>query len=371
MSSIARIFKVYIMPGCIFQSVMVGGGYGTGRELVEYFTQYGFWGGLLGLTVSTVAMATILALTFEIARLYRAYDYRTFIRGLLGPFWVVYEVTALVMLLLMLSVLAAACGSIFTDAFLMPRWIGIMAMVVSIGLLAFFGRYILSLALTFWAFVLYAVFIAFLVIVLLHGSDEIAAHAASWVVHDGWFISGLKYGFYNLAIAPLVLYAARPIEKRREAIGAGILAAVISLLPGAIFHVAFFAAYPGVTAQEVPVYWMIQKFYVPGFLIIYSIMLFGTLIETGAGSLQGVFERIDTFLIEKGMKPLPKLANALIAIVTIGVSIGLSGLGVITLVANGYGLMAWAYMAVFIIPILTIGIYKIIRHSRENEVVTC
>lgn len=371
MSSFARIFKVYIMPGCIFQSVMVGGGYGTGRELVEYFTQYGFWGGLLGLAVSTSVMAIILALTFELARLYRAYDYRTFIRGLLGPFWMVYEVSALVMLLLMLSVLAAACGSIFTDAFLLPRWIGMLGMVFTIGLLAFFGRHILSLALTFWAFVLYAVFIAFLVIVLLHGSGDIAAHARSWVVHDGWFTSGLKYGFYNLAIAPLVLYAARPIEKRREAVGAGIIAAVISLAPGAIFHVAFFAAYPGVTEQEVPVYWMIQKFYVPGFLIIYSIMLFGTLIETGAGSLQGVFERIDTYLLEKGRKPLPRLMNALIAIFAIGISIALSSLGVIALVAKGYGLMAWVYMAVFIIPILTVGVYKISRHSKGNEVVQC
>ena len=30
-------FKKYLLPGFVFQSVTIGGGYGTGRELVEYF----------------------------------------------------------------------------------------------------------------------------------------------------------------------------------------------------------------------------------------------------------------------------------------------------------------------------------------------
>jgi hypothetical protein len=35
-------------------------------------------------------------------------------------------------------------------------------------------------------------------------------------------------------------------------------------------------------------------------LIMYSVMLFGTFIETGAGMLQGITERIDAFFAEKG-----------------------------------------------------------------------
>ena len=30
-------FKKFILPGLIFQSLVIGGGYGTGRELVEFF----------------------------------------------------------------------------------------------------------------------------------------------------------------------------------------------------------------------------------------------------------------------------------------------------------------------------------------------
>ena len=42
---------MYFLPGAVMQSIMIGGGYGTGREISEYFTQYGMGRGLLGLCV--------------------------------------------------------------------------------------------------------------------------------------------------------------------------------------------------------------------------------------------------------------------------------------------------------------------------------
>ena len=39
----------YLLPGFIFQSVVIAGGYGTGRELVEFFLTQGPLGGLLGI----------------------------------------------------------------------------------------------------------------------------------------------------------------------------------------------------------------------------------------------------------------------------------------------------------------------------------
>lgn len=41
-------WRAYLVPAGVFQSLMIGGGYGTGREVVEYFSRFGFLGGLLG-----------------------------------------------------------------------------------------------------------------------------------------------------------------------------------------------------------------------------------------------------------------------------------------------------------------------------------
>ena len=44
----SKRFQKYFVPGIVFQSCVIAGGYGTGRELVEYFMGYGPKGGLLG-----------------------------------------------------------------------------------------------------------------------------------------------------------------------------------------------------------------------------------------------------------------------------------------------------------------------------------
>ena len=39
------IFQRWLLPGFLFQSVIIGGGYATGRELVEFFLSAGPLGG--------------------------------------------------------------------------------------------------------------------------------------------------------------------------------------------------------------------------------------------------------------------------------------------------------------------------------------
>ena len=38
-----RFIRIYLLPGAVLQSVVIAGGYGTGREVVEYFTAQGLY----------------------------------------------------------------------------------------------------------------------------------------------------------------------------------------------------------------------------------------------------------------------------------------------------------------------------------------
>src|SRR5690606_16491620 len=77
-------YKAYLLPGFVFQSIVIGGGYGTGRELVEFFLREGPAPGYLGMVTAMLIWGLILALGFELARVGRNYDYRTFSKALLG-----------------------------------------------------------------------------------------------------------------------------------------------------------------------------------------------------------------------------------------------------------------------------------------------
>ena len=72
----SKRFQKYFVPGIVFQSCVIAGGYGTGRELVEYFMGYGPKGGLLGMCiVSLLVWSLICAISFMFAQIFKKYDY--------------------------------------------------------------------------------------------------------------------------------------------------------------------------------------------------------------------------------------------------------------------------------------------------------
>ena len=52
-------FKRLFLPGLVFQSISIAGGYGTGRELAEFFLQYGPVGGMLGLLLPATILISV------------------------------------------------------------------------------------------------------------------------------------------------------------------------------------------------------------------------------------------------------------------------------------------------------------------------
>ena len=360
----SRLIRIYLIPGAVFQSVMVGGGYGTGREIVEYFTSFGITGGLLAMSISFAILAVVLGLTFEIARLFNAYDYRSFFKRLLGRGWVAFEVLIILQFLLVLAVLASAAGNILRDEFGMPYGVGLVVMLAVVGLLTFFGRELIAKALTFWSLLLYATFIAFFVQVFSSDWNSIAHALRDGQIISGWQQSGFQYALYNLAVAPLLLFTAREFTSRRETFRSGAIAAAIAIVPALIFHLSFFAAYPAVLEQAIPVYWMMGSMGMTTLVIVYSVMLFGTFIETGAGMLQGINDRIDVWLVEKRGSGASRSAHATLAVCAIAVSALLSLVGITALIAKGYGTMAWGFLVVYVIPLMTIGVSHIIRTKR-------
>jgi uncharacterized membrane protein YkvI len=342
---------------------MIGGGYGTGREIVEYFSRYGMLGGLLGLGITFVALALVLAVTFEFSRICQAYDYRSFFKCLLGKGWITFEILIVLQFLLVLAVLASAAGNILGDNLGMPYSVGILAMLAIVGILTFYGRDVIAKVLTFWTFVLYAVLVALFVSVFSNEQVQVfeALHQAE--ARSGWWRSGLKYAMYNLAVAPLLLYVARGFESRSDTVSAGIIAGALATIPALGFHLAFTSAPQAILDQAIPVYWMMARLGTTTLMIVYSVMLLGTFIETGAGMLQGINERIDGYLTEQRGIGLGPAAHAGLAVSAIAVSTRLSHWGITNLIAEGYGTMAWGFLAVYILPLLTIGIYRIRMRS--------
>lgn len=366
-SSRFRWFRVYIIPGAVFQSVLVGGGYGTGREIVEFFTRHGGVGGFMGMGVALLCWFAVLALTYEFARRFGTYDYRSFFQHLLGRWWVLFEVLFIVMLLLVLAVVASAAGEVLLQEFGVPYIAGISAMLVLVGALTFFGRDIIANVLAVWTGVLYLLFIAyFIASVSAFGADSMSV-LAQGEVGSGWALKGFQYALYNLFIVPVILYSVTAIRTTREAVLSALCAALICLIPAGLFHFSFLGQYPAVVEFEIPVYSILGIIGLQVLVLAYLVGLFGTFIETGAGLIHGVNERIDSYLRDRDHAPLTRSRRSLIAVAMVAASAGLATIGIIPLIARGYGGISWAFLAVYILPLATVGVVKIRRDAAAQR----
>jgi len=359
MSAASHIWRVYILPTAVFQSVMIGGGYGTGREIVEYFTRYGVFGGLWGLVFVAACFAVLLAVSFEFARLYRAYDYRKFFLALLGRGWIAFELLYLAMFAIVLAVIAAASGKLFEEQLHVPKLVGLASLLAVATILAFYGRKWVTRILALKAAFLSAVFLTYFILTVRTTGNEILAQVTRAEVLSGWIAGALHYVLYSSVVIPAMLFAIRDLETRREALLSGLVAAIGGLLPGVLLHLSFATGYPSVLEQPIPAHFMIVRLGVPALTAAYLVVLFGCLLDTGLCFIQSVNERLDGWLHDGHQAPISRPQRAGVAILAVVISGALSLFGVVPLIAKGYSTMAWGFLALYVGPLLTVGVYRI------------
>ena len=257
-------------------------------------------------------------------------------------------------------------AALFREEFGLPTAVGLGGMLVLIIVLAFFGRVVVTRVLAFWSIALYAVFATFFYFAFSRYGSEIATSLGRMDVNEGWFLPALKYAMYTTVIIPAVLFATRGIETRTEALLSGVVTACFCQLPSFLLHVSFLAGGMSLFSADVPLREMIDRLAVPGLALIYAFVLFGTFVETGIGFVQGINERLDRWAVERWGHPLPRYSHAGAAFLGLALSALVAQLGIKTLISKGYGTMSWGFLVVYIIPLLTIGVWRILRSGSST-----
>ncbi|MCB1686100.1 MAG: hypothetical protein KDI31_16505, partial [Pseudomonadales bacterium] len=255
--------------------------------------------------------------------------------------------------------IGAAAGSIIEAELGLPAIFGGVFMLGAVVALNYFGRDWVTRILASWSLLLYAVFIAyFLAVMNLHPVGEIIpTFSFDW--RADWVVGGFQYAFYNVSGIPIILYSARAIESRNQAISAGLIGGLVAMIPAMLFHLSFAGAYPGILDQALPVYSIFAELSLPVLQTAYLVVLFGTFIETGAGNIQGFIERLDTWWRERRGVVLGRGHHAVIAGTILLLSGTLSSVGIVDLIASGYGTLAWGFLFVYLLPLFTVGLWRL------------
>lgn len=355
-------FKRFLLPGFAFKAVVIGGGYATGRELVEFFLPSGPRGGLLAMLLAMVIWSVVCVTTFLFARLTQSQDYRTFFKNLLGPLWPIFEICYILFVILILAVFAAAAGAIGQAVFGLPVIAGTLALMIAIAFFATYGNESVERLFKYVSFFLYATYAAFVILSLTHFGDRTLAALATSTPMHGWAVGGLTYASYNIIGAVVILPVVRHMTSNKDAVIAGALAGPLAMIPAFLFFICMIAYYKEVGAQTLPSDFLLEKLNLPVFRYIFQAMIFAALLESGTGGVHAINERIAHAYHSRRQKRLTNIARLVISLVILTASIFMADrFGLVALIAKGYRLLAWVFLAVYVVPLMTYGVWKLRR----------
>ena len=361
-------FTRWLLPGLGVKAVVIGGGYATGRELAEFFLSNGPWGGLFAILFATVLFSIFCSLTFVAARRFQAYDYKSFFKQLLGPAWHLFELAYLIFVILILAVYGAAAGAIGNAVFGAPLWAGTVILAACIAGVVAFGNRAVERLFRDVSYYLYAIYGAFIVLALWKFGALVPQGFVANPQTSGWALSGITYFGYNIVGAVVILPVLRHLLRDRDAVIAGTIAGPLTMLPALFFFIPMVAFYPEVQSATLPSDFMLQRIGIPAFHILFQAMIFSALLESGTSSVHAINQRIDQALLTHYGKQLTHPQRLAIAmVVLVGCMFLASRFGLVALIATGYRALAYILLATFILPLITVGTWKLVHTRRPKR----
>ncbi|MEO7364968.1 MAG: hypothetical protein ABIW03_01455, partial [Sphingomicrobium sp.] len=261
----------------------------------------------------------------------------------------------------------AAAGAIGASLLGLPAIVGTAALGAAIVAVVTFGNASVERMFAYVSYLLYAVYALFILLALTHFGDRIAVGFERGGPMTGWLGGGTIYAGYNLIGAVVILPVIRHLTSDRDAIIAGVIAGPLATLPALLFFIAMIGFYPEIASATLPSDFLLQQLNIPLFHLLFQLMIFSALLESGASSVHAINERIARALLSGRGVVLSNRARLIIALaLLIGCMFVADRFGLVALIATGYRALAYVLIAVYVVPVLTVGLWRLNRSKQEK-----
>ncbi len=288
-------YRLMLIMG--YLGAVIGAGFASGQEIVQFFVTYGSYG-MKGALMAALLFAVCGGLLLYLAHMQRVANYQDMLGYLLGQkLGRVVDLLLAIFLFLGISTMLSASGAVFYEHLYLSKNLGILLAYVLIVILLVAGKKGLILS--------YNILVPVKIVLLLVISGYAAffvegSHLEAYTVSLGaeeasnWMIASLLYVAYNFALAMVVLTEYQTITNRRNGI---VGAALGGLILGALVIMNYLSLskfLPSVLHYEVPM------LYVAGHISltakhIYTLVLWLGILTTAIANAYGFAQRFSRF----------------------------------------------------------------------------
>lgn len=270
-----------------FVGLLVGAGFATGQEVVQYFISFGTWG-IAGAVVSGILMIAAGAVIIQIGSYFLAEEHRAAFRSVSHPVVSKFlDISVTLTLFAMGFVMLAGAGSTLEQQFDLPAWIGsaiMMGIVMLTGLLNVNKVTNIISAVTPLIFV--AVIVAFIYTMLqlpvdLGAMSDLAVQADSPV--SPWWLSAINYTCMALMLGvSMSLVIGGNTPDPRVAGWGGVLGGVVYTILLVMNAVALLVNYESVEGSDIPMLMLFETMHpmaALGMVLVTFVMIYNTCIS--------------------------------------------------------------------------------------------
>lgn len=366
---------VKLSVGLTYVGSIAAGAFSTGVEVVHFFTYFGSLG------IFSVLLAALLFTVFpvvglEYARLTGFYDYGRFVKSLIGGrLFVLFEVVYIAIVTLFISAVMAAGGQLLQSILGINQYYGLAVMyVASITVVTLGRRIVLGTEASLTIIKASIITLATVTIILLSWSKisysiHHVINPSGWLNNPlGFLESPVLYVSYNLVGLPAMASVAQDLESRRDVVESSLIGGLTLGLMILLEYLATVGYYdltinPSYRFANLPIYYALLYSNAPYELtILYVIFLYIALLTALIGNMNSITYRAEVALRgRRGVRPI-----VTVIMLTAAAIIATSGLYYI--VAVGYTYLSYAFLALFTIPLASVGVYRaFIRYPRAVE----
>lgn len=374
---------VFIGVASVWMGTHFGPGVASGTQLNQYYVGFG----IPGIIMTLVAMALLgfaLYCSMEFSRIYKAYDYESWVTKLFNNKYVVilFDVSFFV------TIISAAGGSLNAIATLLQDfwginyWVGVGIVIVVSMLLCAFGAELVRKSSAYMMFVVVGVLLLIMALVIAAGDADLkgavenqAANLGADMSASNWLKAlwqAIIYGSFQATIVANIASVADTLPDRRESRRAAITGYIANtglLLVLCMMLFSFTNVY-AVTNEALPFYSILARLNMGWLTVVYIIVVFIAVISTVVGFAFAGVARFGKYYRPTGKKHLAHpLRDALFVLVLLAACAAISQVGIMNLVKYGYSLLGYINLFVIILPALIIGGRKISKkYLKEHNI---
>lgn len=334
-----------------YVGTVVGAGYASGQEVLQFFTSFGGREGLVGVGIAGVLLAFFGAAIPLLAHRLDAASHGPLLRAIGGPV-LAHALDALVLLFLMgsLSVMIAGFGAALQQQLDWPLLAGRMVLaVMALGTVLLGVRGVVT-ALSCLTPVMMVAMAGIAVATLAEAPVQVRPAPPAVTALPWWALSAVVYVSYNLILAMAVL---APLGRRAQprtlvlgGAGGGLMLGLGVLL----VHLALLALPPSSLQLEVPMAAAAQRLS-PLLGGVYLILLLAAIYTTAVGSLWGLTARWG------GGEEAGWEAHAVPVVATLAALLG-SQVGFSRLVGRLYALVGLGGLLLMILLVVGVAVHR-------------